>query len=128
MTLHLYLMLSLSLVLNRVYSLNKKALYEMFGRDELKALAQEALGKETSLTEITKMVAKAWKAVKDGGNTGTESRGVADVLPGDSQVSSRVYLSLRRHSGCKACMGSTATVRAAQTAAQPTKTGLPDSQ
>lgn len=43
-----------------------QALYEMLSRSELKALADEAFGKEDALKEVTKSVAKAWKAVKDG--------------------------------------------------------------
>lgn len=38
----------------------------MLSRSELKALADEAYGKEDALKEVTKTVAKAWKAVKDG--------------------------------------------------------------
>lgn len=38
----------------------------MLSRSELKTLADEAFGKEDALKEVTKTVAKAWKAVKDG--------------------------------------------------------------
>lgn len=38
----------------------------MLSRSQLKALADEAYGKEDALKEVTKTVAKAWKAVKDG--------------------------------------------------------------
>lgn len=34
-------------------------------REELKALADEAFGKKDALKDLTKAVAKAWKAVKD---------------------------------------------------------------
>ena len=38
----------------------------MLSRSELKRLADEAFGKNDALKEVTKTVAKAWKAVKDG--------------------------------------------------------------
>lgn len=41
----------------------------MLERDQLKALADEAFGKDDSLKELTKNIAKAWKAVKDGGSS-----------------------------------------------------------
>lgn len=41
----------------------------MLGREQLKSLADEAFGKDDSLKELTKNIAKAWKAVKDGGSS-----------------------------------------------------------
>lgn len=46
-----------------------QALYEMLDRNDLKALAEEAFHKEEALKDLTKTVAKAWKAVKDGGGS-----------------------------------------------------------
>lgn len=44
-----------------------EALYEMLERDALRVLADQALGKNEALREVTKSIAKAWKAVKEGG-------------------------------------------------------------
>lgn len=44
-----------------------EALYEMLERDSLRMLADQALRKTDALREVTKSIAKAWKAVKEGG-------------------------------------------------------------
>lgn len=44
-----------------------EALYEMLERDALRVLADQALRKTDALREVTKSIAKAWKAVKEGG-------------------------------------------------------------
>lgn len=67
-------------------AIGTQALYEMFAREELKGLAKEALGEENSLTDLTKTVAKAWKAVKDSGKAATGAGGDPGTVPGESQV------------------------------------------
>lgn len=47
--------------------------YEMFDKEELKDVAQEAFGKgEVSLKGLTQTVAKAWKVVKTEGGKAAE--------------------------------------------------------
>lgn len=53
----------------------------MFDNEQLKLVAQEAFGKgDSSLTELTKTVAKAWKAVKEGAKTRSEAAEKVSLL------------------------------------------------
>lgn len=63
-------------------SANPQALYEMFEKEELKSLAEEAFGTgDVSLKQLTTTIAKAWKAVKEcAGRAGQEDGQVNSAL------------------------------------------------